>query len=183
MDFSIHFNNVDYNINLNDDLNYHLNNFDDSYSDNSENSYNVGNLQEYMNSPDFRPKVSTYTFYNPPNETKPELDMEPQEEQQQYQQQQDQEQDQEQDQNQTDEEYKPITKRKYVRKVKINKRFHSQKSETNVDVDSRTLSNRESARQCRLRKKEYILGLEKRIVQLTTENKTLKEIIASKLTK
>lgn len=180
MDFSIHFNNVDYNTNFNDGFS----NFDDSYSNNSENYY-VDNLQEYMNSPGCRLKIQTYNFYNTPNETKLELEMESRENQEQ-----EQEQDQEQDHEQTDEEYKPITKRKYVRKVKINnnngkkkinKSFSSQEPETNIDY--RALYNRESARRCRLRKKEYILGLEERIIELTTENKTLKELIARKLTK
>ena len=43
--------------------------------------------------------------------------------------------------------------------------------------EERNFRNRESARLCRLRKKEYVFGLEKRITELIMENDKLKTLL------
>ncbi len=158
-----------------------LNDFNDSYSDYSDYSYNSTSNFDYeldekssfiSNPSNFQQFTEKMIQRNYEQENEVENEVED-------------ELDDEQENEHDDKEYKPIIKRKYVKKnnntIKKTKDTKKQKVSKYISQthEQRIMRNRESARLCRLRKKQYILNLEQRISELTDENNSLKALLSS----
>ncbi len=169
--------------------------FNDSYSDYSDNSYNgVLNFEyslqgntDYLNDNKTSHHLAFLDYKNPeePNVFDEDLNKKMGEESTEEEQEEQQEQEE-----QEEEEYKPVKLRKYDKKTKKSnitvKKISKRKPNPQFvrqTTEERSLRNRESARLCRLRKKEYINSLEQRILLLTEENNKLKALITFNVNK
>jgi hypothetical protein len=164
-------------------INFEENNLNDSYSDNSDNSvsnfeYNLEEHSTYVN----HNKIDDFDYKKISDEEQIHVGYETKSEN-------------EQEENQQ-EEIKPKI-RKYIKKPNVSNtdtdinnipktrtrnrtRTLTRTKRISKTQEEKNLRNRESARLCRLRKKEYILGLEKQITELTNQNKKLKSLLANK---
>ena len=149
----------------------------DVLHNNDSNDYNydiiVCNLEEYKNYMHINQQLSnTNEHFLNQSENEQSENEQPENEQSEN----EQSENEQYDKQEEDIEYKPIKNRKYVRKTKIAK-IKKNRARSSKTIDQKMMRNRESARQCRLRKKEYIQGLEQRIIELVNENNNLKALI------